>query len=396
MADFQAVALVPAAGEGRRMGPGTAKVFREIHGEPVLIHTLRALGNVPEIDGICLVAPAGEEDIFRQLLARFGLSADLIVAGGTERQNSVANGLNALSAWVGWHVSPEERLVAIHDAARPLIEPETIGKAVRMAAECGAVGVGVRVKDTIKQTTREGVITGTPDRSNTWAIQTPQIFRLPLVLDAHRAAESEGFIGTDDCVLVERTGYPVRIIEGDYRNIKITTPEDIAVAETLSGVKPSYRVGQGFDVHQLVPDRKLILGGVAIDYERGLLGHSDADVLIHAVMDALLGAVGLGDIGQHFPDTDPRYKGADSRKLLVEVGKKVAAEGYRVVNVDATIIAQRPKVAGYVPQMRRNMAEDLGINAEDVNVKATTTEGLGFTGRGEGIAAMAVAMAIRG
>jgi 2-C-methyl-D-erythritol 4-phosphate cytidylyltransferase/2-C-methyl-D-erythritol 2,4-cyclodiphosphate synthase len=391
MKSFQTMAIVPAAGEGRRMGPGTAKVWRSIGSVPVLALTLRALRQAPSIEAICLVVPPGEEERFWRLLHEHGLTVELIVAGGAERQESVYNGLKAAKDWPGWRVGPDCRLVAIHDAARPLIAAATIERAVAAAAEYGAVGVGVRVKDTIKEVAPEGEIVGTPPRERLWAIQTPQVFRLPLILAAHQAAVDAGFLGTDDCVIAERAGYTVRMVNGDYQNIKITTPEDIAVAEAFMGQKHSIRTGQGFDVHRLVPDRKLILGGVEIDYTLGLLGHSDADVLIHAVMDALLGAAGLGDIGIHFPDTDERYKGADSRRLLAEVARKVAAAGYRILNIDATIIAQRPKVAAFIPQMRQKIAADLGIAAETVNVKATTTEGLGFTGRGEGIAAMAVA-----
>lgn len=391
MNSVETIAIVPAAGEGRRMGPGAAKVWRSIGGVPVLVHTLRALRQAPSISAVCLIVPPGEEESFRCLLEEYHVTVELIVAGGAERQDSVRNGLTAVAGWPGWNVEPENRLVAIHDAARPLIKAETIEQVVAVAAEFGAAGVGVRAKDTIKEVSSEGEIVGTPPRERLWAVQTPQVFRLSLILAAHQSAVESGFLGTDDCVLMERTGHSVRMVEGDYHNIKITTPEDIAVANVFIGQKPLVRTGQGFDVHRLVADRKLILGGVEIPYALGLLGHSDADVLIHAVMDALLGAAGLGDIGIHFPDTDESFKGADSRSLLAEVVRKVTGAGFQIINVDATIIAQRPKVASYIPEMRRKIAGSMGTEMETVNVKATTTEGLGFTGRGEGIAAMAVA-----
>ncbi len=393
--ELQGVALVAAAGEGRRMGPGAAKVLRLIHGEPVLVATIRALQAVPEVEAVFLVIPPGEEENFRVLLARYGLAVAGLIAGGSERQYSVFNGLRAIATWPGWRVAPEQRLVAIHDGARPLVAAEHVSQAFRWAQKYGAVGVGVPVKDTIKVASHDGFITETPPRERLWAIQTPQVFRLPLILAAHEAAAAEGFLGTDDCSLLERMNVPVRLLEGSYRNLKITTPEDLVMAEALlAGGEREMRIGQGFDVHRLTPERPLILGGVAIPYGLGLLGHSDADVLVHAIMDALLGAAGLGDIGGMFPDTDPAYKGANSLLLLAQVVVELRKAGYRVGNVDATVIAQRPKLAPYIQQMRANLAEVLGIPPEAVNVKATTTERLGFTGRGEGMAAQAVAVLV--
>lgn len=387
--DFQGVVLVPAAGEGRRMGPGASKVFRLIHGEPVLIATVRRLLAAPEVDAVFLVVPPGEQEIFQGLLAEYHLVVAGVVAGGNERQYSVFNGLRAIAAWTGWRVEPDNRIVAIHDAARPLVAIKNLSQAFHLAAEAGAVGVGVPVKDTIKVASPDGVIIETPPRERLWAIQTPQVFQLPLILSAHEAAVRDGYLGTDDCSLLERLNIPVRLMEGSYRNLKITTPEDLVIAEALAGKKEGIRIGQGFDVHRLVPEHRLILGGVEIPCELGLLGHSDADVLTHAIMDALLGAAGLGDIGGMFPDTDPAFKGANSMTLLAHVVQKIRTKGYRVVNVDATIIAQRPKMAPHIAQMRQNLAEVLGAPPETINVKATTTEGLGFTGRGEGIAAQA-------
>ena len=394
-ATFQAVALVPAAGEGRRMGPGKTKVWRIINGEPVLVATVKSLRRASELAAVFIIVPPGEVDSYRALLEEYGLVVDGWIEGGVERQDSVRNGLYMLKDWEGWVVPIERRLVAIHDAARPLIEPEFVSAVCHMASEWGAAGIGVPAKDTIKKLSPTGEILETLPRDQLWAIQTPQVFQLPLILEAHKSAFRDGIIGTDDCMLVERMGRTVRIVEGSYRNVKITTPEDIKVAEALRGDEPEYLVGLGYDVHCLVHNRRLIIGGEEIEYELGLLGHSDADVLIHAIMDALLGAAGLGDIGGLFPDSDSSFKDADSRDLLKEVAKRISVMGYRIVNIDATIIAQRPKMAPHIPNMRRNIAEDLGIHKERVNIKATTTEGLGFTGRGEGIASQAIAGLIR-
>ena len=225
-----------------------------------------------------------------------------------------------------------------------------------------------------------------PDRATLYAVQTPQCFRRARYTQALAAVTGEkARLVTDDCSLFELAGLPVRLTEGDYANYKITTKEDLQKEKTM-------RIGHGYDVHRLVEDRKLIMGGVEIPYEKGLLGHSDADVLLHAVMDAVLGAAALGDIGQHFPDNDPAYKGADSLALTREVARIIAEHGYKVGNIDATILCQRPKLAPHIPAMRRNIADAFGLPVDAVSVKATTEEHLGFTGEGLGIAAHAVAL----
>ena len=254
------------------------------------------------------------------------------------------------------------------------------------------------MKDTIKQakggdgkTVPEGcMVENTPDRSTLYAVQTPQCFDRAAYLAAlDELDEASARLVTDDCSLFELTGRPVELVQGDYANIKITTREDLPRAEN-GGKK--MRIGHGYDVHRLVEGRKLIMGGVTIPYEKGLLGHSDADVLLHAVSDALLGAAALGDIGKHFPDTDPRYEGADSLMLLREVGRLLDETGYTVGNIDATVLCQAPKLAPHIPAMRQNIANALGLALDDVSVKATTEEHLGFTGEGLGIAAHAVAL----
>lgn len=378
-------ALIAAAGIASRM-EGRDKLFCILGDRPVLAGTLGVFQLCPAIDHIVVVARREKQRDIEKLCAQFGITKLYsVVAGGETRTRSVALGLSALPG--------HTKLVAIHDGARSFVTLEVIEKTVSLAAITGAAAAGVRVKDTLKRT-EGGVITDTPDRSLYWSIQTPQVFDSDLIRRAHAEAAALGIEATDDCALVERLGHKVYISEGSYKNIKITTPEDLICAQALleKGEEPvmKCRIGHGYDVHKLVCGRKLILGGVEIPYDRGLYGHSDADVLVHAVADALLGAAGLGDIGRHFPDTDNQYKGISSLLLLERVAQMVEERGYRVCNIDATIIAQRPKLAGYIREMEENIAQIL--KAADVNVKATTEEGLGLTGRGEGIAAHSICL----
>ena len=248
------------------------------------------------------------------------------------------------------------------------------------------------VKDTLKRTDEDGVILDTPDRANLWRVQTPQVFDRAALCAAMATALAESKDYTDDCQLMEAAGHKVRLVQGLDTNLKLTTPEDIRLAKALMKEEKPMRIGHGYDVHKLVEGRDLILGGVKIEYEKGLLGHSDADVLTHAIMDALLGAAALGDIGKLFPDNDPAYAGADSVALLGRVVERITAEGYTIGNIDATILCQRPKLAPHIPQMRDILAAACGVPADRVSVKATTEEGLGFTGTGEGIAAHCVCL----
>ena len=286
---------------------------------------------------------------------------------------------------------------AIHDGARPLVTAEVIARTLESAKKYGSGVAAVPLKDTVKRVNEGGVVVDTPPRDALRAVQTPQTFEAELIRRAH-AAYALGERATDDAALAERMGVKVRLTEGDVENIKLTTPEDMLLArqvilrrEGQKEEKPMVRIGHGYDVHRLTEDRKLILCGVEIPYTLGLLGHSDADVALHALMDALLGAAALGDIGRHFPDTDPAYKGADSGKLLDHVVALLEEKGYAVGNVDVTIICQRPKLKDYIEQMRQNVARHLKVDADCVNIKATTTEKLGFEGEGLGISSHAVA-----
>jgi len=378
------VMMVAAAGGSTRMGQPKQLIMLGKH--PVLIHTLLALQQVAAVDEILLIAREEDKDTFAALAKEAGVTKlTRIVAGGETRQASVANGLAALPA--------EATLVGVHDGARPLIDPDTVAAVIETAAKCGAAAVAVPVKDTLKRTDEDGIVLDTPDRTNLWRVQTPQVFDRAALCAAMEAAMAEGKDYTDDCQLMEAAGFSVRLVTGLDTNLKLTTPEDIRLAQALMTKEATaMRVGHGYDVHRLVEGRDLILGGVKIEYEKGLLGHSDADVLTHAVMDALLGAAALGDIGKLFPDNDPAYKGADSVALLRRVVERVGEDGYHIGNIDATILCQRPKLAPHIPQMRAILAAACGVDVTQVSVKATTEEGLGFTGSGDGIAAHCVCL----
>ena len=366
-------AIIVAAGASRRMGFDKLS-YRLPDGRTVLETSCALFAAHPAVDELVLVAGGNRPQC--EAIAAACPKPCTVVQGGATRADSVRSGLAAAKG----------QLVAIHDAARPFASAEIITAALQAAAESGAAAPAVPVKDTIKIADQDGKVVATPDRAMLYAVQTPQCFDRALYLQALEAVSGEkASLVTDDCSLFELAGLPVTLTAGDYANLKITTKEDLQKEKTM-------RIGHGYDVHRLVEDRKLILGGVEVPYEKGLLGHSDADVLLHAVMDAVLGAAALGDIGQHFPDTDPAYKGADSLALTCKVAKIIAAHGYKVGNIDATILCQRPKLAPHISAMRQNIADAFGLPLDAVSVKATTEEHLGFTGEGLGIAAHAVAL----
>lgn len=370
-------AVVTAAGSGRRMGTPLPKQFLKIGGKTVLEKAVEPFEASEHVDEIIVVGSSEFLELCTGLCRQFS-KFSRAVAGGKERQDSVRNALNLV----------EDGYVLIHDGARPYVDMETIMRVLEAAAGTGAAVAAVPVKDTVRQT-RGGDNTDsiTLPRDRLYSVQTPQGFDVALIREAYAAAEGEGFLGTDDGGLAERAGHPVTIVEGSYRNIKITTQEDLPM-ET--------RIGTGFDVHRLTEGRKLILCGIEIPFEKGLLGHSDADVAVHALMDAMLGAAAMGDIGRHFPDTDDAYKGISSMILLQKVRELIEQEGFRLGNADITIMAQRPKLSPYIEKMRTNIAAVLGMDVGSINVKATTTEKLGFVGRQEGIAAEAVCTINRG
>lgn len=382
---MSAWAIILAAGRSERFGGSRNKVLAPLGGKPILGYSLRAFQECPAISGIVLViSPQDEQEIHR--IAQDFPKVKSITYGGVTRQESVGAGLAQIPS--------EASLLAIHDGARPFITPLMITEVLKTAEEIGASVIGYPVTDTIKEVREEGEVLRTLPRESLWAVQTPQCFQAEVLREAYRRARQENFIATDDVALVERIGKPVKIVRGPAWNIKITTQEDWEVAEALlrrwEG-EMAWRVGYGYDIHRLVEGRPLILGGVVLSEERGLEGYSDADALLHAVMDALLGACGLPDIGHLFPNTDPAYKGASSLSLLKEVYRQITEKGWVPVNLDVTVIAQWPKIAPHIPAMREKIAQALNLSPDQIGIKATTHEGLDALGRGEGIAVHAVA-----
>jgi len=386
-----AAAIIPAGGAGLRMGLATPKQFHLLAGAPILIHTIRAVAQAPSIGTIILAVPADQLTTTRQLLVAHNLIDRVqVVAGGEQRQDSVNNGLTL--------VPETTEFVVVHDGVRPLVTAALIEDCLHAARKTGAAIAAVPVKDTLKAVDDNYRIRKTVDREGLWQAQTPQVARTSLLRRALAAAAHDNFIGTDEASLIARLGAEVTVVTGAENNIKITRPGDLPIAEALLGEKNSMRnsnamrIGHGYDAHRLVEGRPLVLGGVTIDHPKGLLGHSDADVLTHALCDAILGALGEGDIGKHFPDNDPQYKGINSIKLLTQVMELAKKKGYVLANGDVTVIAQAPKLAPHMAQMRKNLARACDCDADRINLKATTTETMGFTGRGEGIATHAVVL----
>ena len=380
--------IIAAAGNSTRMGAGVDKLFVRLAGKPLLGYALSTLSAIPELRQMLVtVSPHNCSQVEKLLSATVRNIPWKTVNGGAERQQSVLHALRQVDDAID--------VVLVHDGARPFIEPAEIEESIEAALRCGASTVAVPAKDTIKVAAAGGYVAKTLDRSLLWQIQTPQAFRRELIVQAHEQAATAGLLATDDAALIEWLDGKVELVRGSYFNFKVTTPEDLILAEAVAARRGSgcmQRVGIGYDVHRFISGRPLMLGGVDIPYSKGLEGHSDADVLLHAIADALLGAAGLGDIGRHFPDTDPHYKGISSLILLAEVRNKLAEAGFVADNVDAVVQAEAPKLAPFIPMMNETVARTLGIAADKVNIKATTTEKLGFVGRREGIAAEAVAM----
>ena len=381
-------AIFPAAGASRRMKINTNKNFLEIDGEKFLTMTLKTFSKVERVKDLIVVVAENEiEQVENFLNAEKNLKPYKIVVGGSERQYSIANALK--------FISEDTEIILVHDAARPLISQSVIENVIDAAEKFGGAIAAVPAKNTMKFIDAENFVKSTPPRNELVEVQTPQGFKKNILLRAYKKAEEENFLGTDDASLVERLGEKIKIVSGDYKNIKITTQEDLKIAESFltaeKNVLPTFRTGFGDDVHKLVEGRKLILGGVEIPHSLGLAGHSDADVLIHAIIDAILGAAALGDIGQHFPDTDAKFKNIDSTKLLAEVVKIVRSKGWRIENIDSTVVAQKPKLSPHILKIRQRLSEVLQIDFDKINVKAKTEEGLGFTGSEQGISSYAVA-----
>ena len=377
-------AIIAAGGRGVRLGAGRPKQFLEIGGRSILEMSVAALAASDRINAIVVALP---EDHLAAVSKSFNISTRTpitFVAGGARRQDSVANAFARTSA--------EADVILIHDAARPFVTGDVIGRAIDGAQAHGAAIAAIGVRDTVKQTgdaTGSRLIQATIPRDSVFLAQTPQAFRREVL--ARALSEGAAIDATDEAMLVERLGLPVHVVDGDPRNVKITTAEDLAAAQAAA-LQTTMRIGNGYDLHRLVAGRPLILAGVTIPFELGLDGHSDADIVCHAVTDAVLGAAAIGDIGRLFPDTDPKWKGADSIALLKGAIAKVHEAGYRVSNVDVTVIAQKPKLLPYLEAMRANLAAALAIETSAVSVKGKTNEGVDSMGRIESMACHAVAL----
>jgi 2-C-methyl-D-erythritol 4-phosphate cytidylyltransferase/2-C-methyl-D-erythritol 2,4-cyclodiphosphate synthase len=388
LAHTDAAIVLVAAGQGLRAGRDIPKQYVPLAGRPLLAHTLDALAVLGA--PIQPVIAAGDAGLFADALAASSAQARGLcrapVQGGATRQASVRAGLRALAE------NPPE-IVLIHDGARCQPGAALLTRAVEAARQHGAAIPGLVVTDTIKQIDGAGVATATLDRATLRAVQTPQAFRFALIYAAHESALREGVSDLpDDAAVIEQTGGYVHVFEGDVQNMKVTRPEDFAIAEArLLNELPEIRTGQGYDVHAFAPGDHVWLGGLKIPHSATLLGHSDADVLLHALTDAILGALADGDIGSHFPPSDPQWKGAASDQFLRHAVDLVAARGGMIAHLDGTLICEAPKIGPHREAMRARIAEICGMPLGRVAVKATTSEGLGFTGRREGIAAMALA-----
>ena len=375
--------ILLAAGSGTRMNSEKNKIFLQIERKSVLERSLEAF--LPHADEIMLMIRGVDQEEIGHLLDEVFPDAPVRTAeGGNTRQESVLNGLRALRC-------EDDDIILVHDCARCLVSSDIIRRVVKTCRHNGAAVPGIPAVNTIK-VCRENKVVFTPDRKELFEIQTPQGIRAGLLRLAFEKALEDQFTGTDDASLLEHCGIPVTIVDGERQNIKITMKEDIGIAEMYLNHNQPPRIGMGYDVHAFAENRRLILCGVEIPYEKGLLGHSDADVALHALMDAMLGAASMGDIGKHFPDTDPQYSGADSMLLLKKTAALLAAEGYTLLNADITIVAQQPKLMNYMDRMKSNVAEAVGVRPDQISVKATTTEHLGFEGRKEGISSYAVCM----
>jgi len=368
--------LIAAAGTGERMNSALPKQFLSIEGKTLLEKSTEAFENNASVDDIYIVTGSRYVNLIKKESCQ---KIRKVIEGGSTRQESVHAGLE--------QIEKNTDIVLIHDAVRPYVSKEQIDRIIEAACHKGAVIPAVPVSDTVKIVDGEKII-NTPDRATLYSAQTPQGFEFTLIREAHKNAAEKGIVSTDDAMLIEGTDHPVYIISGDVKNTKITYADDLHDKESL--------VGLGFDVHEFVDDRDLIIGGTELPYERGLKGHSDADVLTHALMDAILGALDLGDIGTNFPDTDMQYKDIKSTILLKKVHGMMTQKGYTLGNADLIIVAEKPKMQEYIPAMKKNLAEVLRTaDADRISIKATTTEGLGFTGREEGIGAQAIVQLIK-
>lgn len=389
MTAFPAVALIVAAGRGTRMGGDLPKQFLPVAGKAALTHSAEAFLAHPMVGSVCVVIHPDDAERAKSALAALALPPGKTLSfamGGETRQHSVAAGLDAFTA-------PAGTLVLIHDAARPFVSESLITRAIAAGLSHGAAIPVLPVTDTIAEVDEAGMQTGQADRTRLRAVQTPQVFRLDAIRAAHAAAATAGrYDFTDDAGVLRATGASVATFEGCARAFKLTTPQDLARANREAArALTDIRAATGYDVHQFGPGDHIMLGGVRIPHDQGVVGHSDADVLLHALTDALLGTIADGDIGMHFPPSDMRWKGAASRVFLAEAVRRVRALGGEIRALDGTIVCEAPRVGPHRDAIRALIAEVAGIDVSRVGLKATTSEKMGFTGRREGIAALATA-----
>jgi len=379
-------AVVVAAGRGQRASGEFPKQYRTIAGVPTIRSTLSAFSDHPQIGMVQPVIHSADAELFRGASNGLGKLLEPI-EGGATRQISVYAGLQALQART-------PTLVLIHDAARPFLSRGLIDRAIEAGEKYGAAVPGVAIADTVKKIDADATVSETLDRAHLRVVQTPQAFGFALILDAHRRAALIGRDDfTDDAALAEWAGQRVHVFEGEAGNVKLTTNEDLARAELLrASALADVRTGNGFDVHAFADGDHVMLGGIRIAHGRGVTGHSDADVVLHALVDAILGALAEGDIGQHFPPNDPQWRGASSDRFLAFACERVRARGGMIGNLDVTVVCETPRVSPHRDAMRARIAAIAGISTDRVAVKATTSEKMGFTGRSEGIVAMATAM----
>lgn len=375
--------ILLAGGKGSRMNSSVNKVLLDLCGKPVILRSAEAFSSFA--DDMIIVCRKEDQAVIEDILSSSSLPFPVCYApGGKTRQESVLNGVHLLSAM-------QEDIILIHDAARCLVDKPLIGRVINSVTDYGTGIPGIPATSTFKVCNQEHYVLHTPERSNLYEIQTPQGFAAGVFVPAALKAADDGIDCTDDAGILEHYHIPVRIVPGSSHNLKLTEPVDLArAASFLKGETKNMRIGMGYDVHRLTEGRRLILCGVEIPYSLGLLGHSDADVALHALMDAMLGACALGDIGKHFPDTSDLYKDISSVHLLNETKRIIGEAGYIVHNADITIVAQKPKLLPFIPRMTEVVAGALNLPLNAVNIKATTTEKLGFEGRMEGISAYAV------
>jgi len=384
---MRVTAIIAAGGAGRRVGGGVAKQWLELGGRTILEHSVDAFTRHPAVGQTVVVLPPVDAEAPPEWLTGLGPRVR-IVPGGARRQDSVANGFDAADA--------SADVVLVHDAARPFVTAEVISRVIAAAAAHGAAIAAIPVSDTVKRVELEEgdagpIIVDTIPREALYLAQTPQGFAHGVLRDAVALGRS-GVEATDEAMLAERAGHTVRLVEGARSNVKITTAEDLEAASRSATVVDRGRVGMGYDLHRLAAGRRLVLGGVVIESEAGPLGHSDGDVVCHAITDALLGAASAGDIGQYFPDTDAAWKDASSVTLLQQIVGLVRARGFEVINVDVVVVLERPKLGPHRDRIAATLAEALGVDRSAVGVKAKTNEGVDAVGRGEAIAAHAVAL----